>query len=76
MEATGREERGRDIAGKQPVTLIMDGAQNFHEAYEKGFFTGNPMNHTSTFKKFEWLVRFTITKWKERTARFAIGNGS
>jgi hypothetical protein len=46
MEATGRAERGRDIASKQPVTLITDGAPNFHEAYEKEFFTRNPLGNT------------------------------
>lgn len=30
---------GKKVAGKQPKTLITDGAPNFHEAYEKEFFT-------------------------------------
>jgi len=30
---------GKAIADKQPKTLITDGAPNFHEAYEKEFYT-------------------------------------
>lgn len=30
---------GKQIAEKQPKTLITDGAPNFHEAYEKEFYT-------------------------------------
>ena len=30
---------GKQVAGKQPKTLITDGAPNFHEAYEKEFWT-------------------------------------
>jgi transposase-like protein len=30
---------GKKIAKKQPKTLITDGAANFHEAYEKEFYT-------------------------------------
>ena len=32
-------KQGKKVAGKQPKTLITDGAANFHEAYEKEFFT-------------------------------------
>jgi transposase-like protein len=30
---------GKTVAGKQPKTFITDGAPNFHEAYEKEFYT-------------------------------------
>ncbi len=30
---------GKKVAGKQPKTLITDGAPNFHEAYEQEFWT-------------------------------------
>jgi hypothetical protein len=30
---------GKRVAGKRPKTLITDGAANFHEAYEKEFYT-------------------------------------
>jgi len=37
---------GKVIADKQPKTLITDGAQNFHEAYTKEFWTrGNGTEH-------------------------------
>jgi hypothetical protein len=29
---------GKRLAGKQPMTLITDGAQNFHEAYRQAFW--------------------------------------
>jgi len=32
-------QSGKKIAGKQPRTLITDGAPNFHEAYEQEFWT-------------------------------------
>jgi putative transposase len=32
-------QHGKHIAGKQPKTLITDGAPNFHEAYKKEFWT-------------------------------------
>ena len=41
---------GREIAGKQPVTLITDGAANFHEACEKEYFTRNTFNKTTHIK--------------------------
>jgi putative transposase len=30
---------GKRVAGKRPITLISDGARNFHEAFNKEFFT-------------------------------------
>ncbi|MGA3110295.1 MAG: hypothetical protein ABSD99_12735 [Candidatus Bathyarchaeia archaeon] len=30
---------GKKVAGKQPKTLITDGAPNFHEAYQQEFYT-------------------------------------
>jgi len=41
---------GREIAGKQPVTLITDGAANFHETCEKEYFTRNTLNKTIHIK--------------------------
>jgi len=32
-------QKGKEIAEKNPKTLITDGAPNFHEAYEKEFYT-------------------------------------
>jgi transposase-like protein len=32
-------QKGKQVAEKQPKTLITDGAPNFHEAYEKEFWT-------------------------------------
>jgi transposase-like protein/predicted nucleic acid-binding Zn finger protein len=32
-------QKGKKVAEKQPKTLITDGAPNFHEAYEKEFWT-------------------------------------
>jgi hypothetical protein len=31
--------KGREIVEKNPKTLLTDGAPNFHEAYEKEFYT-------------------------------------
>jgi len=33
-------QHGKQLAGKQPKTLITDGAPNFHEAYKKEFWAG------------------------------------
>jgi hypothetical protein len=32
-------KKGKEVAGKRPMTLISDGAPNFHDAYRKEFFT-------------------------------------
>jgi hypothetical protein len=32
-------QKGKEIVEKNPKTLITDGAPNFHEAYEKEFYT-------------------------------------
>ncbi|AIC15255.1 DDE-type integrase/transposase/recombinase [Nitrososphaera viennensis] len=32
-------KEGKDIAGKKPATIISDGAGNFHNAYQKEFWT-------------------------------------
>jgi transposase-like protein len=37
---------GKQIAGKQPVTLITDRAPNFHEAYMKEYWTMKPETRT------------------------------
>ena len=31
--------KGKEVTGKRPMTLISDGAPNFHDAYRKEFFT-------------------------------------
>lgn len=36
-------QEGKRLAGKQPVTLITDGAPNFHEAFVKEFYTRHPL---------------------------------
>lgn len=38
-------QHGKHIAGKQPKTLITDGAPNFHEAYKKEFWTPTGTEH-------------------------------
>jgi hypothetical protein len=39
-------QKGKEIAEKNPKTLITDGAPNFHEAYTKEFWTrGNGTEH-------------------------------
>ncbi len=32
-------QKGKEVAGTRPNTLISDGAPNFHEAYNKEFYT-------------------------------------
>jgi transposase-like protein len=32
-------QKGKEVAGKKPNVLISDGARNFHQAYNKEFFT-------------------------------------
>jgi hypothetical protein len=42
---------GRKVDGKQPKTLITDGAPNFHEAYERGFWTKKVGNRTEHIRE-------------------------
>jgi hypothetical protein len=42
---------GKKIAGKQPRTLITDGAPNFHEAYEEEFWTAKKENCTEHIRE-------------------------
>jgi transposase-like protein len=42
---------GKKLAGKQPKTLITDGAPNFHEAYEKEFWTNKIANRTEHIRE-------------------------
>ena len=42
--------QGKRLAGKQPVTLITDGAPNFHEACEKEYFTRRTADKTTHIK--------------------------
>jgi hypothetical protein len=32
-------QKGKEVAGKRPNVLISDGAPNFHDAYQKEFWT-------------------------------------
>jgi putative transposase len=32
-------QKGKELTGKKPLTLISDGAKNFHQAYKKEYFT-------------------------------------
>jgi hypothetical protein len=38
---------GKQVAGKQPVTLITDGAPNFREACRREFFTKKTLDKTT-----------------------------
>jgi transposase-like protein len=42
---------GKKVAGKQPKTLITDGAPNFHEAYEQEFRTTKIANRTEHIRE-------------------------
>lgn len=42
---------GKKVAGKQPRTLITDGAPNFHEAYEQEFRTNKIANRTEHIRE-------------------------
>jgi len=42
---------GKKVAGKQPRTLITDGAPNFHEAYEQEFWTAKKGNRTEHIRE-------------------------
>jgi transposase-like protein/predicted nucleic acid-binding Zn finger protein len=42
---------GKKVAGKQPKTLITDGAPNFHEAYEKEFWPNKIANRTEHIRE-------------------------
>jgi hypothetical protein len=42
---------GKMVAGKQPKTLITDGAPNFHEAYEQEFRTNRIANRTEHIRE-------------------------
>jgi transposase-like protein len=42
---------GKKVAGKQPKTLITDGAPNFHEAYEQEFRTNRIANRTEHIRE-------------------------
>jgi transposase-like protein len=44
-------QRGKKVAGKQPKTLITDGAPNFHEAYEQEFRTNKIANRTEHIRE-------------------------
>jgi transposase-like protein/predicted nucleic acid-binding Zn finger protein len=42
---------GKKVAGKQPKTLITDGAPNFHEAYEQEWRTNKVANRTEHIRE-------------------------
>ena len=44
-------QKGKEIAEKQPKTLITDGAPNFHEAYEQEFRTNKIANRTEHIRE-------------------------
>ena len=44
-------QQGKKVAGKQPKTLITDGAPNFHEAYEQEFGTNRIANRTEHIRE-------------------------
>ena len=44
-------QQGKRISGKQPKTLITDGAPNFHEAYEKEFYTNRLETRTEHIRE-------------------------
>ncbi len=54
---------GKQVAEKNPKTLITDGAPNFHEAYMKEFYTKASKQEQNTSEKSAWLEKFTTTKW-------------
>ena len=45
---------GKTIAGKQPKTLITDGAPNFHEAYEQEFWTQKIATRTEHIREISF----------------------
>jgi hypothetical protein len=44
-------KQAKQLAGKQPKTLITDGAPNFHEAYEQEFWTAKKVNRTEHIRE-------------------------
>jgi len=44
---------GREIAEKQPKTLITDGAPNFHEAYLQEFYTNHKADRTDHIREIQ-----------------------
>jgi len=51
-------QKGKEIAEKNPKTLITDGAPNFHEAYEKEFYTSRLETRTEHIRdiRFDGVV--------------------
>jgi hypothetical protein len=56
---------GKAIADKQPKTLITDGAPNFHEAYEKEFYTQRLETRTEHIRD----IRFDVTVHNNKMER-------
>jgi transposase-like protein len=44
-------KNGQQFAGKKPVTLITDGAPNFHEAYLREYWTADKQTRTEHIKE-------------------------
>ena len=44
-------QQGKRVAEKKPMTLITDGAPNFHEAYEKEFYTNRLETRTEHIRE-------------------------
>jgi transposase-like protein len=56
---------GKAVAGKQPKALITDGAPNFHEAYEKEFYTNRLETRTEHIRD----IRFDGTVHNNKMER-------
>ena len=48
---------GKEIAEKQPKTLITDGAPNFHEAYLQEFYTNRKLDRTEHIREIRLAGR-------------------
>jgi hypothetical protein len=47
-------QKGKEVAGKRPNVLISDGAPNFHDAYQKEFWTlKNPRTKRVQYIRFQ-----------------------
>ena len=59
-------ELGKAVAGKEPKTLITDGAPNFHEAYEQEFRTAKMANRTEHIRE----IAFNGVRHNNKMERF------
>ena len=58
-------QKGKQVAEKNPKTLITDGAPNFHEAYEKEFYTNRLETRTEHIRD----IRFDGTVHSNKMER-------